>query len=162
MATAPTSSQRSSSPPPEVMSRFLRTTLPVTLALILGGALLGAIVYLVIIYVKRRGTENEFVFRRVEETLSVFGKELDPRLWLVLLVPVLAIGLLYAAWMYVRDGRAVGPAWAAFMALVRCTVYGVLAFAFLLPATQAWDINRNQSKVIIVLDVSPSMVFLRD
>src|SRR5215472_7281396 len=161
MATAPTSSHRPSLPP-DVSSRFVRTVLPLMLTALVAAAAIGAIVWLVIVYVQRRGTENEFVFRRLEESTSLFGKEIDPRFWLAALIPLLAVGFLYAGWQYVRDGRAVGPAWAAFMALLRCTVYGVLAFAFLLPATQAWEISRNQSKMIIVFDTSPSMVFLKD
>ncbi len=161
MATASRTPQRSANPP-EVMNPFVRTVLPLILTFVLGASVLATVVYLIIVYVQRRGTENEFVFRRLEESLSLFGKEVDPRLWLAALIPVLLIGFVYAGWMYVRDGRAVGPAWAAFLALVRCTVYGVIAFAFLMPATQMWDVNRSQSKVLVVLDVSPSMVHLRD
>jgi hypothetical protein len=144
------------------MSTFLRLTLPLILTFCLGATLIGAIVYLILTFVQRRGSESEFVFRRLEESLSVRGAEIDPRWWLLVLIPLLVLGFVYAGWQYVRDGRAVGPAWAAFMALLRCTVYGVLAFAFLLPATQAWEISRNQSKILLVFDVSPSMVFLRD
>jgi hypothetical protein len=164
MATAPTKPQRSSSspPPPDTIGGFAGTVLPLILAFLLGATVLGAVVYLTVLYVQRRGTENEFVFRRLEETLSFFGKEIDPRVWLAIFVPVLILGFVYAGWMYVRDGRAVGAPWATFLALLRCTAYGVLAFAFLLPATQQWEISKNTSKVLVIFDVSPSMVFLRD
>src|SRR5215813_4739690 len=161
MATAPTSSHRPSLPP-DVSSRFVRTVLPLMLTALVGAAAIGAIVWLVVVYVQRQGTENEFVFRRLEESTSLFGKEIDPRFWLAALIPLLAVGFLYAGWQYVRDGRAVGPAWAAFMALLRCTVYGVLAFAFLLPATQSWEVKRDQSKMVIAFDPTPSMVYIRD
>src|SRR5258708_5206325 len=161
MATASTTPQRPSTPT-EVTSPFLRTVLPLIFTFVLGATLIAAIVYLIYFYLQRRGTESEFVFRRLEESLSIRGSELDPRWWLAALLPLLTIGLVYAAWQYVRDGRGVGPAWAAFMALLRCTVYGVLAFAFLLPATQAWEISRNQSKILIAFDPTPSMVFIRD
>jgi hypothetical protein len=161
MATASTTTPRPTTPP-EVMSRFMRITLPLMLTFALGSLLIGTLVYLIYTYVQRRGSESEFVFRRLEESLSIRGAEVDPRWWLVALIPLLTLGFVYAGWQYVRDGRAVGPAWAAFMALLRCTVYGVLAFAFLLPATQAWEVSRNQSKVLFVFDVSPSMVFIKD
>jgi hypothetical protein len=161
MATAPTTPQRSS-PPPDTLGRFAGKILPLVLAFILGSTLVGVFVYLVMVYVQRRGSENEFVFRRLEETLSLFGREIDPRWWLLAFIPALLIGFTYAGWMYVRDGRAVGAPWAALLALLRCTTYGVLAFAFLLPATQMWDVNKNQSKILLVFDVTPSMVFLRD
>ena len=137
MATATTTPHRPSTPP-EVMSPFLRKTLPILLTLVLGSVVIAAIAYLISTFVQRRGSESEFVFRRLEESLSFRGTEVDPRWWLAALIPLLILGFGYAGWQYFRDGRAVGPWWAAFMALLRCTVYGVLAFAFLLPATQAW------------------------
>src|SRR5262249_16802671 len=149
MATASTTTPRPTTPP-EVMSRFMRITLPLMLTFTLGAVLIGTLVYLIYTYIQRRGSESEFVFRRLEESLSIRGTEVDPRWWLAALIPLLTLGFVYAGWQYVRDGRAVGPAWAAFMALLRCTVYGVLAFAFLLPATQAWEVSRNQSKVLFV------------
>lgn len=78
-------------------------------------------------------------------------------LWLHVLVPVLAAGLLYAAWMYVRDSVAVAPLWALFLALLRTTVYFVLAFVFLLPAWQNWEKTETHSRVVGLLDVSASM-----
>jgi len=161
MATAPTAPQRPGLPP-DTMNRFVRTVVPLILALVVGGAVVAALTLLTIHYLRQRGTESEFVFRRLEETLSFRGKEIDPRLWLAAVIPLMVVGFVYAGWQYVRDGRAVGPAWAAFMGLLRCTVYGVLAFSFLLPATQRWDETKTQSKVLIVFDVSPSMVFLKD
>jgi hypothetical protein len=102
--------------------------------------------------------ETEFVFRRLSEALRLAGKEVDPRLfWPAVLIPVLILAVVYVAWMYVRDGRAVGRFWATFLALLRCTVYVLLALVFLLPAWQTWDRSESRSKVILLLDVSGSM-----
>ncbi len=43
------------------------------------------------------------------------------------------------------------------LALLRCLTLAVLAFCFLLPAMQPWETTEKRSKVIILLDVSPSM-----
>ncbi len=44
------------------------------------------------------------------------------------------------------------------LALLRCLTLAVLAFCFLLPAMQPWETSEKRSKVVILLDVSPSMV----
>ena len=46
MATAPTTSHRPTMPA-DVMSRFVRTTLPLALTFLVGSTVIGAIVYLV-------------------------------------------------------------------------------------------------------------------
>src|SRR5438105_14802234 len=99
--------------------------------------------------------ETEFVFRRLEEALRVFGREIDPRgFWIFLLCLVLAAGLAYVAWMYRRDARTVGWPWAAFLAALRTAVYVILATVFLLPAEQVWEKTVTHSKVLLVCDVS--------
>jgi hypothetical protein len=101
--------------------------------------------------------ETEFVFRRLAEGLQIAGKEVNPYLWLAILVPVLILGIVYAGWMYARDSRSVGKAWAAFLATLRCAVYLILALVFLLPAWQTWDRAEHRSKVVLLIDVSGSM-----
>src|SRR5262249_2662567 len=76
--------------------------------------------------------------------------------WVVILAPVLAVALVYAALMYVRDARTVHASWAAFLGFCRCLVYGILAFVFLLPGCQTWDTTESHSKVILLFDVSDS------
>ena len=51
--------------------------------------------------------ETEFVWRRLADTLKLFGQELDGHFWLAILIPVLIIAFAYVIWMYVRDGRSV-------------------------------------------------------
>jgi hypothetical protein len=102
--------------------------------------------------------ETQFVLRRLEEALRVFGKETDPHwFWVLVLAVILATGLVYVFWMYKRDSRSIGWAWAVFLALLRCTVYTILAAVFLLPAFQTWDRTEMHSKVLVVTDVSGSM-----
>ncbi len=48
------------------------------------------------------------------------------------------------------------------IALLRCLALAVLAFCFLLPAMQPWETAEKRSKVILLLDVSPSMVRYSD
>jgi hypothetical protein len=101
--------------------------------------------------------ETEFVFRRLSENLRLGGKEIDPRLWLAIAIPVLVLGIVYVVWMYRRDSRSVGWPWATFLGSLRLAVYFILALVFLLPAWQTWDKTENHSKVLLLLDVSGSM-----
>lgn len=102
--------------------------------------------------------ESQFVFRRLEEALRLFGRETDPRwFWIATLIVVLAVGFTYVIWMYRRDSRSVGGVWASLLALLRCAVYAVLAAVFLLPAIQTWERTETRSKVVVAFDVSGSM-----
>src|SRR5437660_8225795 len=103
--------------------------------------------------------ETQFVLRRLEEALRLFGREADPHwFWILVLVVVLAVGFVYVIWMYKRDSQSVGWAWASFLALLRCCVYVVLAAVFLLPALQTWERTELHSKVALLLDASGSML----
>jgi hypothetical protein len=77
--------------------------------------------------------------------------------WWLLLVPVLAIGLTYVGIMYFRDARSVHPAWASVLAVLRTVVYLILAFVFLLPASQQVKKEERRSRVALLFDVSASM-----
>jgi hypothetical protein len=102
--------------------------------------------------------ETQFVFRRLEEALRLFGRESDPKwFWIFVLAMVLAAGFAYVAWMYKRDSQSVAWPWATFLAVLRCTVYAILAAVFLLPAIQTWEKVNSRSKVVLALDVSGSM-----
>src|SRR6266849_1594217 len=102
--------------------------------------------------------ESQFVLRRLEEALRIFGKETDPRwFWILILFLVLSAGFFYVGWMYKRDSQSVGWVWASFLGLLRPCVYVVLAAVFLLPALQTWDRTELHSKVVLHLDVSGSM-----
>lgn len=136
------------------------TALPAVLLIALIAAIVFGAVWLVryIIGVET-GAEQEtrFIFRRLEEAPPV-GRDLEPALfWLPILVPILILGFVYAIWMYVRESRAIGWVWATFLALLRCTVYTILAGVFLLPALQTWEKNEQYSKVLILFDLSGSM-----
>jgi hypothetical protein len=101
--------------------------------------------------------EVQFVFRRLSEALRIGGKEVDARIWLAVLIPVLILGIAYVVWMYIRDSRSVSAGWAIFLGGLRIAVYLLLAWVFLLPAWQTWDRTENRSKVLLLLDVSGSM-----
>ena len=105
---------------------------------------------------------TEFVFRRVQEPVRVFGSALPPWVWWVVLGAVVAVGLFYIAWMYVRDSRTIGPWWATFLGLLRAGVYVAIGWVFLLPANQTWYETRQRSKVVLLFDVSGSITSARD
>jgi hypothetical protein len=84
--------------------------------------------------------------------------EVDPGMfWIPSLIAVLALGLVYVVWMYIRDAGAVGWAWATFLGVARFSVYLLLAGIFLLPALQTWEKTESHSRVLVLMDVSGSM-----
>jgi hypothetical protein len=106
--------------------------------------------------------ESEFVFRRLTETFKVFGRELDGRWWLLILAAVLLVGIGFVAWMYVKDSRTVRWFWALPLALLRISVYLLLALMFLMPAKQGYEKTEKRSRVIVLVDVSDSMAQISD
>jgi hypothetical protein len=106
--------------------------------------------------------ESERIYRRLQESLSVFGHDVNPMWWWAVIVPVLLLGLFYVAWMYRRDSRAVHWYWALPLAMLRSSVYVLLAGMFLLPATQTWEKSEKRSRVLVLIDVSPSIVTVSD
>jgi len=102
-------------------------------------------------------TQREFVLRRLAEPWLVGGREASGSLWLAVLIPVLLVGLAYVVWMYRRDSRSIAWPWAALLGLCRGAVYLTLAAVFLLPAFQTWETTQKQSRVVVLVDVSPSM-----
>ncbi len=107
-------------------------------------------------------TTTEWVLRRTEEPLRIFGMTLPPGAWFGALIIVLLIGFFYVAWMYVRDSKSIGGWWATFLGALRAAVYIVLALVFLMPAKQTWYESRQRSKVVLLWDVSLSMSTTRD
>ncbi len=82
--------------------------------------------------------------------------------WWVILVPLLLVALVYVVLMYLKDAQTIAPGWAAFLGLLRCTVYTVLAFVFLLPGCQTYEKSETFSKVLFLFDVSGSMAAIDD
>jgi hypothetical protein len=78
--------------------------------------------------------------------------------WWYLLGPTLAIALFYVALMYRKDSRSVHPLIAACLGLLRCCVYAILAVVFLLPGCQTFEKAEYRSKILMLYDVSGSMM----
>jgi uncharacterized membrane protein len=106
---------------------------------------------------------TEQIYRRLEEPVRLFGRDLRPDVfWITVLVFVLVAAFVYVGFMYARDSRGVGPWWAAFLGLLRSTVYVLLAGVFLLPAIQTWEETEVRSKVLVLFDVSGSVTAVVD
>ena len=101
--------------------------------------------------------QTEFVLRRLSDPFHLFGREVSGVAWLAVLIPVLVLGVVYVGWMYRRDARAVGWAWAVFLGTLRAAVYLLIAGVFLLPALQTWEKTEAYSRVLLLLDLSGSM-----
>lgn len=106
--------------------------------------------------------ESEYVLRRLSDAFPVGPPEAGPVLWLVAVGLILMLGIAYVVWSYVRESRTIGWGWAAPLALLRSTVLVILAGAFLLPAIQTWESTEKNSRVLVLLDVSPSITEISD
>jgi hypothetical protein len=107
-------------------------------------------------------SQTEFVLRRLTESLQIGGKEVNPYLWLAILIPVLVLGLVYVGWQYKRDTRSIAWPWAVLLGALRVAVYLILAGIFLLPAMQTWERSEKRSRVLVLLDTSPSVASTSD
>ncbi|MBA4064305.1 MAG: hypothetical protein C0501_11450 [Isosphaera sp.] len=94
-------------------------------------------------------------------SLSSLGEDNATRWW-VFVGGVFALGSAFVVWMYVRDARSVRWFWAAKLALVRIAVYALLCFVFLLPARETWERTEKRSRVVVLIDISPSMTKISD
>jgi hypothetical protein len=88
--------------------------------------------------------------------------EIDNPAWLAALAAALLVGFSFVVGGYARDARAIRRPVAVALGLARCGVYLLLAFAFLLPAVQTWESVEKRSKVLLLLDVSPSVAEVSD
>ncbi len=64
--------------------------------------------------------------------------------------------------MYIKDSKSIRWFWAVKLAILRITVYAILCFVFLLPAVQTKERTEKRSRVVVVLDISPSMTRVSD
>src|SRR5262245_24810687 len=107
-------------------------------------------------------TTSEFVLRRLGESFTFFGHELHPIVWVILLIAVLVFGIGYVILMYRKDRQSIPLGFAIFLAILRICVYLLLAAAFMLPAKQNWERAEKRSRVVVLLDVSPSITKVSD
>ena len=105
---------------------------------------------------------SEFVFRRLEDPIRLWGNEISGAWWLLALAIVLVLAGSYVVLMYIKDSKSVGVFWSLILGSLRLAVYALLAIAFLLPAKQSYDITHQYPKVLIVFDTSLSMLETKD
>jgi hypothetical protein len=153
--------------PSEGGGLILGTLLPLAGFIALALAVLAGLVLAAVLFYRPAAlgipADQEPILRRTVEPMGhVAGLEVPGVFWWLVLLPILAVGFAYVIAMYVRDGRAVGAPWAMCLALARCTVYLVLAGAFLLPGVQRWEESHSQSRVVLTFDTSQSMVLTHD
>jgi hypothetical protein len=110
---------------------------------------------------------TEPVYRRFLEPVELFGRELNTEFqlklfWGFVLGVILLVAFVYIAWMYYRDSRSVGPAWAGLLGLLRALTYALLAWVFLLRAERTTEVRQLHSKVALLVDTTPSMGTIDD
>jgi hypothetical protein len=101
---------------------------------------------------------------RIRQPLHMFGHTYDGATWWWILGPLLALAAIFVIWMYVKDSRTIRWYFAVPLAMMRATVYGLLAYMFLLPTVKETKIRHpriaamleKRSKVVVLIDVSDS------
>ncbi|MBX9623292.1 MAG: hypothetical protein K2X82_05720 [Gemmataceae bacterium] len=83
-------------------------------------------------------------------------------LWLGFTAAIFLLGSAYTAAMYVKDSRTVRWYWASLLAGLRISVYAILCCVFLLPAYQTYERTEKRSRVVVLLDISPSVTKVSD
>jgi len=94
-------------------------------------------------------------------SLSELGTS-NEAMWYSFVAAVFAVGCVFVVLMYLKDSKSIRWFWAAKLAILRIAVYAILCFVFLLPAKQTWERTEKKSRVIVVLDISPSMTRVSD
>ncbi len=107
-------------------------------------------------------TETEIVLLRLSDKFPYVSPEASNYCWWALTLGVLILGCLYVGWKYWKDSRSCRWYVATPLALLRMGVYALLAFAFLLPAQQTWETSEKRSRVVVLIDVTPSMTAVSD
>lgn len=132
--------------------------LPAVALALLMGLLVGALVaWWIVVYfgVDAQQTKGE------TDTLASTG-DLNKVKWLVFVTVTFGVGALFTLFTYVLDMRTAPWFVALPLALVRTAVYATLCVLFLLPAVQTWEETNKQSRVVILLDISPSVTEVTD
>ena len=106
--------------------------------------------------------DTELIFRRLSDAFPFATPESNAYCWWALVAGVLLVGAFFIGWMYRRDSRTCHWYVATPLAILRLAVYVLLAIAFLLPANQTWETVAKNSRVVILLDVSPSVSQISD
>jgi hypothetical protein len=117
-----------------------------------------ALIAWVLIAFYQRDTKQE----RVDSvTQSTFAAS-NAALWYVLVAGVFAVGAVFVVLMYMRDHRSIRWYWATKLAILRIAVYAILCFVFLLPALQTKERFYKNSRVVVLVDITPSLTRVTD
>jgi hypothetical protein len=82
-------------------------------------------------------------------------------LWYGFTTIILLLACFLTVLMSLRDARSVRW-WAIPLGLLRIAVLCILGVCFLLPAIQQWNDTEKKSKVVVILDISPSVTTWSD
>jgi hypothetical protein len=83
-------------------------------------------------------------------------------LWYALVLGVFGLGSVFVVLMYIKDHRSIRWFWATKLAILRIAVYAILCYVFLLPALQVKEKVFKNSRVVVLVDISPSLTRVTD
>jgi hypothetical protein len=123
---------------------------------VMWGVLLAFVAWVLVAFYNRDTDQS-----RTSEAVSALGSG-NAAKWYSFTIGVFVVGCVLVAFMYVKDTKSVRWYFAAPLALLRMTVYAILCFVFLLPSMQTWEDTNKQSRVVILLDITPSVTGVTD
>jgi hypothetical protein len=121
------------------------------------GSTVTLVVWFLAAYFRRDNTQSSTAGES-----AATGTQANAILWIVFTCAAFVLGTVFAILMYIRDCRSIRWPVAAALAALRVLVYAILCTVFLLPAVQTWERVEKKSRVVILLDVSPSMTTISD
>ncbi len=121
-------------------------------------AAVGALLTWVVVAFYKADTETT---KKAASDLSALAQS-NATMWYVFVGVLFSLGTLFVILMYIKDSRSVRWYWGVPLALLRITVYAILCFVFLLPARQTWERTEKRSRVVVLIDVTPSMTRVSD
>ncbi len=106
--------------------------------------------------------ESELILRRLSDTFPIGPASASNVMWFVTVGAILLLGAIYVGYMYSRDSKSCRWFFAVPLGILRFAVYCLLALAFFLPAYQTWEKTEKRSRVLVVIDVTPSVTTVTD
>jgi hypothetical protein len=108
----------------------------------------------------------EVIYRRFNETSKLLWIDVQPEnaetVWFITLGCILSVAFFYTAWMYLKDSASIGLLKASGLGVLRAAVYLLIAGIFLLPALRNVEKVEIRSEVVLMHDISLSMLETRD
>jgi hypothetical protein len=103
-----------------------------------------------------------FYYHDTQSTKTGSLGESNAALWYTFVASIFALGAVFVVLMYIKDHKSIRWYWAVSLAALRIGVYSILCAVFLLPALQTKEKVYKTSRVVVLVDVTPSLTRVTD